>query len=187
VHLPISALLGLFYGLSEAGLGLLKRSRDDSVDADRNSLRWLWITILLCVTAGILAADRWRAAAIGGGAALFVTSCALFAAGLVLRWYDIFYLGRFFTVNVAIHSRHEVIDTGPYRRVRHPSYSGALLAFLGLALSVDNWASLAVIMLPVLMAFRRRIRIEERALANALGQPYTSYMQRTKRLVPGGY
>jgi protein-S-isoprenylcysteine O-methyltransferase len=187
MHLPISTLLGLFYGLSEAGLGFLKRSRNDSVDADRNSLRFLWITILLSVTAGILAADRLPGAAIGGGTPLFVASCALFAAGLVLRWYSIFYLGRFFTVNVAIHSRHEIIDTGPYRRIRHPSYSGALLAFLGLALSLDNWASLALVMLPVLMAFRRRIRIEERALANGLGQPYTNYMQRTKRLIPGVY
>jgi protein-S-isoprenylcysteine O-methyltransferase len=187
MHLPISTLLGLFYGLSEAGLGFLKRSRDDSVDADRNSLRFLWITILLSVTAGILAADRLPGAAIGGGAPLFAVSCALFAAGLALRWYSIYYLGRFFTVSVAIHSRHEVIDTGPYRHIRHPSYSGALLAFLGLALSLDNWASLALIVIPVLMAFRRRIRIEERALANALGQPYTGYMQRTKRLIPGVY
>lgn len=187
VHLPISAWLGLFYGFSEAGLGFIKRSRDDSVDADRHSLRWLWITIVVSVTAGILASARWQDAAIGGGTALFVVSCALFAAGLALRWYSIFYLGRFFTVNVAIHSRHEIIDTGPYRRIRHPSYSGALLAFLGLALSLDNWASLALIVLPVLMAFRRRIRIEERALSNALGQPYTRYMQRTKRLVPGLY
>lgn len=187
MHLPISALLGLFYGVSEAGLGFLKRSRDDSVDADRNSLRWLWITIVVAVTAGMLAAGRLAVAAIGGGASLFAVACTLFAAGLVLRWYSIFYLGRYFTVNVAIHSRHEVIDSGPYRLIRHPSYAGALLAFLGLALSLDNWASLALIVLPVLMAFQRRIRIEERALANALGQPYTNYMQRTRRLVPGIY
>ena len=100
MHLPISALLGLFYGLSEAGLGFLKRSRDDSVDADRNSLRRLWITILISVTAGILAPDRLPGASIGGGLPLFTAGCVLFVAGLVLRWYAIFYLGRFFTVNV---------------------------------------------------------------------------------------
>jgi protein-S-isoprenylcysteine O-methyltransferase len=184
VHLPISALLGLFYGLSEAGLGVLKRSRDDSVDADRHSLRVLWLTILIAVTAGILAPSRVPGAAIGGGLPLFVVSCALFATGLALRWYAIVYLGRFFTVNVAIHSGHEIIDTGPYRLIRHPSYSGALLAFLGLALGLDNWVSLALIALPVLWAFLRRMRIEERALANGLGRPYTDYMGRTKRLVP---
>jgi protein-S-isoprenylcysteine O-methyltransferase len=184
VTLPISALLGLLYGLSEAGLGFLKRSRDDSVDADRNSLRLLWITILLSVTAGLLASYRLPQAAIGGGAPLFWSSCAVFAAGLSLRWYAIVYLGRFFTVNVAIHSGHEIIDTGPYRHIRHPSYTGALLAFFGLALGIDNWASLALIMVPIALAFRRRIRVEERALSNALGRPYTDYMTRTKRLVP---
>ena len=83
MHLPISALLGLFYGLSEAGLGFLKRSRDDSVDADRNSLRRLWITILISVTAGILAPDRLPGAAIGGVLPLFTAGCVLFVAGLV--------------------------------------------------------------------------------------------------------
>ena len=187
MHLPISALLGLFYGLSEAGLGFFKRSRDDSVDADRNSLRLLWVVIVVSVTAGIFVAGQFASARIGDAMVLLCAGCALFVLGLVLRWYSIFYLGRFFTVNVAIHSGHEIIDTGPYRYIRHPSYTGALLAFFGLALSLDNWVSLAVILLPVILVFRRRIRIEERALASALGTPYTNYMLRTKRLVPGVY
>ena len=92
--------------------------------------------------------------------------------------------GITFTVNVAIHSGHEVIDTGPYRLIRHPSYTGALLAFLGLALCMANWWSLALVMVPILWAFGRRMSIEESALASALGAPYTQYMSRTKRLAP---
>jgi protein-S-isoprenylcysteine O-methyltransferase len=180
---PIPMLLGVAYGLSEAGLGLLKRSRDDSVDADDSSLRVLWITIMLAVTAGILASSRIPAAAIANRA-VFWAGCVLFGLGLALRWYSIAYLGRFFTVNVAIHSGHEVIDTGPYRFIRHPSYAGALLAFLGLALCLANWWSLALIMVPVLWAFARRMSVEESALANALGAPYIQYMSRTKRLAP---
>jgi protein-S-isoprenylcysteine O-methyltransferase len=180
---PIPILLGIAYGLSEAGLGLLKRSRDDSVDADDSSLRVLWITIMLAMTAGILASTRVPAAAITNRA-VFWAGCMLFALGLALRWYSIVYLGRFFTVNVAIHSGHEVIDTGPYRFVRHPSYTGALLAFLGLALCLANWWSLVLIMVPVFWAFARRMSVEESALANALGAPYVQYMGRTKRLAP---
>ena len=185
MQLPLPAILGLGYGLSEIGLGLLKRSRDDSFDADDSTLRTLWITIVLAVTAGIVASFRLPAAGIGAPALWF--GCALFALGLALRWYSIVYLGRFFTVNVAIHSSHEVIDTGPYSRVRHPSYTGALLAFLGLALCMANWASLAIVMLPIFWAFTRRMNLEETALSNALGTPYVNYMRRTKRLAPFFY
>jgi protein-S-isoprenylcysteine O-methyltransferase len=183
MQLPIPMMLGVAYGLSEAGLGLIKRSRDDSVDADDSSLKVLWVTIMLAVTAGMLAASRVPGAAIPGRA-VFWTGCVLFGLGLALRWYAIVYLGRFFTVNVAIHSGHEVIETGPYRLIRHPSYAGALLAFLGLALCLANWCSLVLIIVPILWAFGRRITVEEAALASALGAPYLQYMGRTKRLVP---
>jgi|SRR5688500_13045016 protein-S-isoprenylcysteine O-methyltransferase len=188
MNFPIPALLGIVYGVSEAGLALLKRSRDDSVDADDATLRTLWITIVLAVSAGIVAAVRVPAAAMANYAgAIFWVGCALFGLGLMLRWYSIIYLGRFFTVNVAIHSGHEIIDTGPYRYIRHPSYAGAMLAFLGLALTLVNWVSLAVIVVPIMWAFGRRISTEETALASALGSPYANYMRRTKRLAPFVY
>jgi protein-S-isoprenylcysteine O-methyltransferase len=186
MQFPIPAILGLGYGLSEIGLGLLKRSRDDSVDADDSTLRTLWIAIVLAVTAGIVASLRLPAASIDARTSLWL-GCALFALGLGLRWYSIVYLGRFFTVNVAIHSSHEVIDTGPYSRVRHPSYTGALLAFFGLALCMANWASLLIVMLPIFWAFARRMTLEETALSSALGTPYINYMRRTKRLAPFVY
>jgi protein-S-isoprenylcysteine O-methyltransferase len=185
MQFPIPTLLGLAYGISEAGLAYLKRSRDDSVDADDATLRILWITIVIAVTLGILASTWVPAAAMGSIAWLaFFGGCVLFGFGLALRWYSIAYLGRYFTVNVAIHSRHEIIDSGPYRFIRHPSYTGALLAFLGLALTLVNWASLFIVMVPITMAFGWRMSTEENALGSALGSPYTSYMRRTKRLVP---
>jgi protein-S-isoprenylcysteine O-methyltransferase len=186
MHFPIAAILGIAYGLSEAGLGLLKRSRDDSVDADGSTLRTLWITIVVAVAIGIAASIRAPEAAIAGSAVIWA-GCVLFALGLALRWYSIVYLGRFFTVNVAIHSGHEIIDTGPYAHVRHPSYAGALLAFLGLALCMANWLSLFAVVLPIVAAFSRRMSTEELALSSALGTPYTNYMRRTKRLVPFVY
>lgn len=187
MQFPLTALLGIAFALSEAALGLFKRSRDDSVDADRRSLRLLWIANLVAVFAGIVATHRVPQAAIGASRPLFWIGTTLFAAGLLLRWYSIWHLGRYFTVNVAIHSRHEIIDTGPYKLIRHPSYAGALLAFFGLALCLANWVSIAAIVIPTTLAFRRRMNVEEHALANALGTPYTSYMRRTKRLVPGVY
>lgn len=184
MNFPLPVLLGLAFGLSEASLGVFRRSRDDSVDADESTLRVLWATILVSIVAAFALAQRYPEAVMGRSKLALWTGCTLFGLGLALRWYAIVYLGRFFTVNVAIHSRHEVVDTGPYRLIRHPSYAGALVAFLGLALCIGNWLSLAVLMLPVTWAFARRIATEEHALANALGTPYVRYMQRTRRLVP---
>jgi protein-S-isoprenylcysteine O-methyltransferase Ste14 len=76
-----------------------------------------------------------------------------------------------------------VVDRGPYRFVRHPSYSGSLLTVLGVLLCSTNWATLACFLL-ALPGFAYRIRIEEQALADALGRPYLEYMRRTKRLLP---
>lgn len=182
--LATSALLGIAFAASETGLAVLKRSRDDSVDADEQSLRTLWLTVVVSVSIGIAAAHLVPDAAMHAGDWLLWTGAMLFGGGLALRWYSIIYLGRYFTVNVAIHSGHEIIDTGPYSQVRHPSYAGALAAFAGIALCLGNWLSLAAIMLPVALAFRNRIVIEETALSSALGSPYVNYMRRTRRLIP---
>lgn len=74
-----------------------------------------------------------------------------------------------------------VVDRGPYRWVRHPSCTGTLVISAGVGLTLGNWLSLAIIMLP-LAAMLRRISVEETALTEILGQPYQA---RTKRLVPG--
>lgn len=103
---------------------------------------------------------------------------------MALRWYAILYLGRFFTANVAIHSDHRVVDSGPYRFIRHPSYTGCLLAAVGYSMTLNNWASCVIIVLPCVAVMLWRIRIEEQALREALGERYSSYMRRTRRLIP---
>ena len=111
----------------------------------------------------------------------------LFLGGLILRWYSIGYLGRYFTVDVSISAEHKLIDSGPYRYIRHPTYTGALLAFLGLGFCFGNWLSILFMTVPIIAAFLWRIRIEERALTDALGEDYRAYTQRTKRLIPFVY
>jgi protein-S-isoprenylcysteine O-methyltransferase len=108
----------------------------------------------------------------------------LFVAGLLLRWWAIVTLGRFFTVDVTLEKDHVLVELVPFRMVRHPSYTGVLLAFAGFALSLGNWAALLVILLPIGAAFIHRMNVEENALSGALGPQYTDYMRRTKRLMP---
>jgi protein-S-isoprenylcysteine O-methyltransferase len=111
----------------------------------------------------------------------------LFLGGLILRWYSIGYLGRYFTIDVSISAEHKLIDSGPYRCIRHPTYTGALLAFLGLGFCFGNWLSILFLTVPIIAAFLWRIWIQERALTDALGENYRAYVERTKRLIPFVY
>ena len=111
--------------------------------------------------------------------------CSLLIAGLLLRSYAIMTLKRYFTVDLAIQPGHRLIRHGPYRMVRHPSYTGALLCFFGLALSFGYWATAILIVVPVILAYLWRIAKEERILADAFGITYQEYRNCTYRLVPG--
>jgi protein-S-isoprenylcysteine O-methyltransferase Ste14 len=107
--------------------------------------------------------------------------------GILLRWWAIHCLGKFFTVNVAVHTGHKVINTGPYMLLRHPSYTGLLMEILAVALAYQNLISLAIIMIPTTFILLRRIRHEERVLKRALGDDYRQYLQQTYTLVPFVY
>jgi protein-S-isoprenylcysteine O-methyltransferase len=184
----IATILGVVYAVSELGLAIKKRAKaGDARDADRGSLGLIWLVAVTSLTLAFSLAHLLPAAAMAAAPALRFAGIGLFAAGLLLRWYSIVHLGRFFTVNVAIAANHRLIDTGPYRFVRHPSYTGALMAFVGLALCLANWASLAAMVVPVLLVFLWRMQVEEGALLKALGEQYRDYMSRTKRLIPAVY
>ncbi len=189
MHPPDPSLLGILYGASEIWLGFTRRAGARTASRDRKSLLLLWVVIFASVFFAISAAYSWPWARMSTSYRYVVRWIGLFifVAGLALRWYAIGYLGKFFTVNVAIHSDHRLIESGPYRHIRHPSYTGALIAFIGLGLSFGNWISLAIFTIPILIAFLVRIQIEERALAEAIGQPYREYQKRTRRLVPFVY
>ena len=108
-------------------------------------------------------------------------------AGTLLRWVSIVQLGRFFTVEVVICKDHQLIDTGPYRLLRHPSYTGPLLVLLGVGICSGNVLALLVIALPFFVAVQHRIAIEEIALSDAFGERYAAYQRKTKRLIPFVY
>jgi protein-S-isoprenylcysteine O-methyltransferase len=109
---------------------------------------------------------------------------ATFAAGLALRARAVAELGRFFKFTVVVQAGHQVVDTGPYRLIRHPSYTGLLMAALGMGLALGTWLSIPACVIPPLIAFGVRLTHEERVLADALGEPYRAYMRHTWRLVP---
>jgi len=116
-----------------------------------------------------------------------VLGLTVFALGLMLRLWAVHELGRFFKYTVVVQADHRVVDTGPYRLIRHPSYTGLLMAEAGLGIALGTWLSIPACLAPPLIAFVIRLLSEERVLAVEPGEPYRSYMSRTRRLIPGAW
>jgi protein-S-isoprenylcysteine O-methyltransferase Ste14 len=116
--------------------------------------------------------------------AVFFIGICLMLAGTAFRWYSARVLGRYFTFDVAIQSGQILIEAGPYRYIRHPSYTGALVTLVGFGLALGNWAGLVAAVSCLGVAYVYRIPVEEAALTAALGEPYVQYMHRTWRLIP---
>ena len=177
----------LFYiwGGSEMWLGYrLRRIPSDATNRDAGSKWWLIAAVWTTAAAGIGLAFGFPEAAIGTGRTeVFVAGLVLMIAGMALRWYSIRVLGASFTLEVATRPGQAIVQSGPYGRIRHPSYTGALLTLLGILVCCANFASLAAIVL-AMAGYAFRIRVEEQALATQLGSPYLEYMSRTKRLIP---
>ncbi len=181
------AVAAVLFFASELTLAIVKRARfsGGATRADRLSAPLLWVVI----SAAIMLAVSLSAYPPGrlplSPRAIRAIALVLMLSGVAVRWWAVITLGKFFTVDVATHADHKLVDTGPFRFVRHPSYTGLLAAFLGFGVSLGNTVSLAVLMVPILVAFAYRMRVEEAALRRVLGAAYDAYCARTKRLLPG--
>jgi protein-S-isoprenylcysteine O-methyltransferase len=109
---------------------------------------------------------------------------SLMLLGIVVRQWAIAVLGRFFSLTVKVAEDHKVIDKGPYRVIRHPSYTGVLITFIGLGFAVQSVGALLVLLTLYGMSFGYRMSVEERTLMTELGKDYGDYMRRTKRIIP---
>jgi protein-S-isoprenylcysteine O-methyltransferase Ste14 len=107
--------------------------------------------------------------------------------GVVIRWRAILTLKKYFTLNVTILDDHRIVKNGLYKNIRHPSYTGFLLRYLGGGLAFANWLSLIIIFLPMCAAILYRIHVEEGALTEAFGSEYMDYAKGTNRLIPKVY
>jgi protein-S-isoprenylcysteine O-methyltransferase Ste14 len=170
--------------LSEILLTALLRSKSpDSKGWDRNSLRLVWGTIILSISMGVIM-TIFTKLSISRSDIIKYLGLFFIVSGVFIRVIAIRTLGIFFTVNLAIHNDHHLIKKGLYKFIRHPSYAGSLLSFIGLGVSFNNWLSLIVIVIPVLLSFIYRINIEEKLLLQQFGLEYSEYMKSTKRLIP---
>ena len=163
----------------------LGNSRQDATKVGGAGRRFAAWPFLIAASAVLyLAPPLVPAAAIRPGAAAFAIGFVILLAGLVLRGWSIKTLGGYFTGSVKVSADQPVITAGPYRVLRHPSYTGLLLIMTGFGLASANWVGAAGMAVLTLAGLLWRIQAEERALLATLGDPYRAYAARHKRLVP---
>jgi len=146
------------------------------------------LVLSMCIAGSIFAAVRlgrdgpllWP----GGRLWPVVAGLVLVAGGIGLRAWSIATLGRFFQYRIEVQAGHRVITDGPYRCVRHPSYSGLALVLAGIALATGDVLSLVAVAILGGAGLAVRIRAEERQLTEALGAQYERFAAQRKRLVP---
>lgn len=115
---------------------------------------------------------------------LFPIGIILMTFGILLRLWAVICLGKFFTMKVMIFSNHHIIEEGPYRIIRHPSYLGAFLTCLGFGIA-SGYAMILISFFGILiLALGYRIYVEEKALKEKFGDEWISYSGRTYRILP---
>ena len=141
----------------------------------------MWIALVAAFPLAFIDATRM---AVGMGTTTLWSGTALLIAGSVLRRVCWRTLGQYFTFDVQARTDQQVIERGPYRWVRHPSYTGGMIMVAGVGVALSNWLSLLVLVLSSVGVYSYRVAVEERALLESIGPAYRDYMKRTTRFIP---
>jgi protein-S-isoprenylcysteine O-methyltransferase Ste14 len=145
----------------------------------------LWVALTGSVIAAVSVGRADPLPWPGGRVWPVVAGLVLVYAGIGLRAWSIATLGRLFQYRIEVQPGHRVVSDGPYRYVRHPSYSGIVLVLIGIALATGDVLSVIVVAVLGSIGLAVRIRAEERQLTDALGAQYERFAASRKRLVPG--
>ena len=142
----------------------------------------LW-TVYLTQAAALLELVLRRRAALPLDLTTWVALSAMIG-GLALRTWAVVLLGPWFTWNVTVQEGQQLVTRGPYRLIRHPSYTGALITFVASCVLLRSWVVAVLAAFALTLAFLRRIRYEEGLLTKTLPE-YEAYVSRTDKLLPG--
>ena len=160
--------------------------RKGSRAADRGTRLLISIALFLGYVGAITAAYFLRGQPIWMlGSWSLVTGEILAWLGIGVRIWAVVSLGASFRTTVEVDSDQLVVDRGPYRWVRHPSYTGLLLIAVGFGFALGDWLALLILLVIPPIGIVRRIGVEEKQLVAVMGEPYVEYSKRTKRLLPG--
>ncbi len=117
------------------------------------------------------------------GLAAYFLGLVMVAAGLGFAVWARVYLGRNWSATVTVKQDHELVRSGPYGLVRHPIYTGLLLALLGTAVGIGEWRGLVALAF-FTIGFLVKIKAEERLMSETFGEQYARYRAEVPALIP---
>jgi protein-S-isoprenylcysteine O-methyltransferase Ste14 len=162
-----------------------RRRGKGRADADRGTLLVNALFVVeTVVVSGILSATL-HILVVPGANWFRLAGLIIVWLGFALRVWAIRALGADFRMTVEVDQSQPVVTNGPYRWVRHPSYTGLLLITVGFGIAFASWLFLALCAVLPSLALLRRIKVEESELVRVLDGSYLTYSAQTKRLVPG--
>lgn len=148
---------------------------------DRGSGFFIFFIMFLSIITAILFASASFAML---PAWFFYPGIVVMILGIIFRQWSIVVLGRFFSGTVSTQEGQKVVKKGPYKYIRHPSYTGALLILIGIGLTLQSWGAVITLILFFCVAYGYRIYVEEKVLISELGNSYIEYKNKTKKLIP---
>jgi len=172
------------FGSLADSLLLYRHGRGAAVRQDRGTRVIVALALYLAIAAALAAASAPRLRLDANNWWTLGLGLAIVFAGAALRDWAIVSLGRYFRREVTIEPGQRIVRRGPYRVLRHPSYTGICLILAGFGLTFGSWVSAVVALLIVFLGLLPRIRVEEHALAQAFGSDYTAYGTSTDRMLP---
>ena len=183
---PLAAVL-VFGPLIGAVLVEDLRFRGDTRRRARDRTYWhLQAWQLAGLVGGVIGAREISSAALPGSGWLWAAlGCAVGLAGVAFRTWAIVVLGRQFTRDLQAGADHKLVDDGPYRHLRHPSYTGAIAMFCGVGIGLGNAVSIAACFVLPAIGYVLRVPREEALLRSVLAERYEHYAGHTDRLLPG--
>ena len=161
-----------------------RRAEPSATAQDAGSKRLIMVGQGVGMAAAFTIAQRVPSATLPHRVWLLWAGVAAMVGGSLLRRHCWRMLGASFTGAVIVRIDQVVVERGAYRYVRHPSYTAGALLFFGIGLALANGISLLLLMVTVVSVYGYRVIVEERALETTIGDPYRSYIRRTKRFVP---
>ncbi|HEX7692022.1 MAG TPA: isoprenylcysteine carboxylmethyltransferase family protein [Sediminibacterium sp.] len=154
---------------------------------DKNSDRLSIIVILLMSSLSVVASVvewAYRNNAVESSISMTIAGALLLVLGIAVRVWAIRTLGKHFTATVTLTDDHQLVRTGPYRFVRHPSYLGAFMAIMGCPIFLNAWWATGIAIAAMTIAYYLRIGVEEKMLSSYFGDKYLEYSKQTKRIIP---